>query len=145
MKQRTIYIGLCLVFIIGLISLIGTFAIDSIITEGNSSTADYLFNITLGDRTNREIVIPSYDSKIVDIKISNPNKFNMSYLLYLEGVNSSISAINISDTGTSGVLNSKDNNLIKASISISFPLSIIKNIEVKTGIRGILQIKFPLL
>ena len=116
MKKRTIYIGLFLIFIIGVISLIGTFAIDSTITEGNSSKADYLFNITLGDRTNREIVIPSYDSKIVDIKISNPNKFNMSYLLYLEGVNSSISAINISDTGTSGVLNSKDNNLIKVFI-----------------------------
>ena len=116
MKKRTIYIGLCLVFIIGIVSLIGTLATDSTITEGNSSKADYLFNITLGDRTNREIVIPSYDSKIVDIKISNPNKFNMSYLLYLEGVNSSISAINISDTGTSGVLNSKDNNLIKVFI-----------------------------
>ena len=46
MKKRTIYIGLFLIFIIGLISLIGTFAIDSIITEGNSSKADYLFNIT---------------------------------------------------------------------------------------------------
>ena len=116
MKKRTIYIGLFLIFIIGLISLIGTFAIDSIITEGNSSKADYLFNITLGDRTNREIVIPSYDSKIVDIKISNPNEFDMSYLLYLEGVNSNISIINISDTDTSGVLNSKSTNLIKVFI-----------------------------
>ena len=116
MKKRTIYIGLFLIFIIGVLSLIGTFAIDSIITEGNSSNADYLFNITLGDRTDREIVIPSYDSKIVDIKISNPNEFNMSYLLYLEGINSSISIINISDTEASGVLNSKNTNLIKVFI-----------------------------
>ena len=116
MKKRTIYIGLFLIFIIGLISLIGTFAIDSIITEGNSSNADYLFNITLGDRTNRDILIPSYDSKIVDIKISNPNEFNMSYLLYLEGVNSNISIINISNTEASGVLNSKNTNLIKVFI-----------------------------
>ena len=116
MKKRTIYIGLFLIFIIGVISLIGTFAIDSSITEGNSSKADYLFNITLGDRTNRDIVIPSYDSKIVDIKISNPNDFNMSYLLYLEGTNSSISIINISDTEVSGILNSKTTNLIKVFI-----------------------------
>ena len=116
MKKRTIYITLFLIFIIGVISLIGTFAIDSSITEGNSSKADYLFNITLGDRTNREIVIPSYDSKIVDIKISNPNEFNMSYLLYLEGVNSNISIINISDNESSGVLNSKTNTLIKVFI-----------------------------
>ena len=116
MKKRTIYIGLFLIFIIGLISLIGTFAIDSVITEGNSSKADYLFNITLGDRTNREIVIPSYDSKIVDIKISNPNEFDMSYLLYLEGINSNISIINISDTDVNGVLNSKSTNLIKVFI-----------------------------
>ena len=116
MKKRTIYITLFLIFIIGVISLIGTFAIDSTITEGNSTKADYLFNITLGDRTNREIVIPSYDSKIVDIKISNPNEFNMSYLLYLEGVNSNISIINISDTEASGVLNSKNTNLIKVFI-----------------------------
>ena len=116
MKKRTIYIGLFLIFIIGLISLIGTFAIDSVITEGNSSKADYLFNITLGDRTNREIVIPSYDSKIVDIKISNPNEFDMSYLLYLEGINSNISIINISDTDANGVLNSKSINLIKVFI-----------------------------
>ena len=116
MKKRTIYISLFLIFIIGVVSLIGTFAIDSTITEGNSSKADYLFNITLGDRTNREITIPSYDSKIVDIKISNPNEFNMSYLLYLEGVNSNISIINISDTEASGVLNSKNTNLIKVFI-----------------------------
>ena len=116
MKKRTIYISLFLIFIIGVISLIGTFAIDSTITEGNSTKADYLFNITLGDRTNREIVIPSYDSKIVDIKISNPNEFNMSYLLYLEGVNSNLSIINISDNESSGVLNSKTNTLIKVFI-----------------------------
>ena len=116
MKKRTIYITLFLIFIIGVISLIGTFAIDSSITEGNSTKADYLFNITLGDRTNREIVIPSYDSKIVDIKISNPNEFNMSYLLYLEGVNSNLSIINISDNESSGVLNSKTNTLIKVFI-----------------------------
>ena len=116
MKKRTIYITLFLIFIIGVISLIGTFAIDSTITEGNSTKADYLFNITLGDRTNREITIPSYDSKIVDIKISNPNEFNISYLLYLEGINSNISIINISDTEASGVLNSKNTNLIKVFI-----------------------------
>ena len=116
MKKRTIYISLFLIFIIGVISLIGTFAIDTTITEGNSTKADYLFNITLGDRTNREIVIPGYDSKIVDIKISNPNDFNMSYLLYLAGVNSNISVINISDTDASGVLNSKTTNLIKVFI-----------------------------
>ena len=116
MKKRTIYITLFLIFIIGVISLIGTFAIDSSITEGNSTKADYLFNITLGDRTNREITIPSYDSKIVDIKISNPNEFNISYLLYLEGINSNISIINISDTEASGVLNSKNTNLIKVFI-----------------------------
>ena len=116
MKKRTIYIGLFLIFIIGLISLIGTFAIDSIITEGNSSKADYLFNITLGDRTNREIVIPSYDSKIVDIKISNPNEFDMSYLLYLEDINSNISIVNIGDTDANGVLNSKGTNIIKVFI-----------------------------
>ena len=116
MKKRTIYISLFLIFIIGLVSLIGTLATDTTITEGNSSKADYLFNITLGDRTNREIVIPSYDSKIVDIKISNPNEFNMSYLLYLEGINSNISIINISDTEASGVLNSKNTNLIKVFI-----------------------------
>ena len=105
-----------MIFIIGVISLIGTFAIDTTITEGNSSKADYLFNIVLGDRTNRDILIPSYDSKIVDIKISNPNEFNMSYLLYLEGVNSNISIINISDTDTNGVLNSKNTNLVKVFI-----------------------------
>ena len=116
MKKRTIYITLFLIFIIGVISLIGTFAIDSSITEGNSTKADYLFNITLGDRTNREITIPSYDSKIVDIKISNPNDFNMSYLLYLEGVNSNLSIINISNNEASGVLNSKNTNLIKVFI-----------------------------
>ena len=116
MKKRTIYITLFLIFIIGVISLIGTFAIDSSITEGNSTKADYLFNITLGDRTNREIVIPSYDSKIVDMKISNPNEFNMSYLLYLEGVNSNISIINIGNNEASGVLNSKTNTLIKVFI-----------------------------
>ena len=116
MKKRTIYITLFLIFIIGVISLIGTFAIDSTITEGTSSKADYLFNITLGDRTNREIVIPGYDSKIVDIKISNPNEFNISYLLYLEGINSNISIINISDTEASGILNSKNTNLIKVFI-----------------------------
>ena len=116
MKKRTIYISLFLIFIIGLVSLIGTFAIDSTITEGTSSKADYLFNIVLGDRTNRDILIPSYDSKIVDIKISNPNEFNMSYLLYLEGVNSNISIINISDTEVSGILNSKTTNLIKVFI-----------------------------
>ena len=129
MKKRTIYIGLCLVFIIGIVSLIGTFATDSTITEGNSSKADYLFNITLGDRTNREIVIPSYDSKIVDIKISNPNKFNMSYLLYLEGVNSNIGAINISDTGTSGVINSKSTNLVKVFIQNNSGTDITTNIK----------------
>ena len=116
MKKRTIYITLFLIFIIGVISLIGTFAIDSSITEGNSNKADYLFNITLGDRTNREIVIPGYDSKIVDIKISNPNEFNMAYLLYLEGVNSNLSIINISNNEASGVLNSKTNTLIKVFI-----------------------------
>ena len=116
MKKRTIYIGLFLIFIIGVVSLIGTFATDSTITEGNSSKADYLFNITLGDRTNREIVIPSYDSKIVDIKISNPNEFNISYLLYLEGVNSNISIVNIGDTDANGVINSKCTNLIKVFI-----------------------------
>ena len=116
MKKRTIYITLFLIFIIGLISLIGTFAIDSSITEGNSSKADYLFNITLGDRTNREIVIPSYDSKIVDIKISNPNEFNMAYLLYLDGLNSNLSVINISNNEASGILNSKTNTLIKVFI-----------------------------
>ena len=116
MKKRIVYIGLFLIFIIGVISLIGTFAIDSTITEGNSSKADYIFNITLGDRTNREITIPSYDSKIVDIKISNPNEFNISYLLYIEGINSNISIINISDTEASGVLNSKNTNLIKVFI-----------------------------
>ena len=116
MKKRTIYIGLFLIFIIGVVSLIGTFAVDSTITEGNSSKADYLFNIVLGDRTNRDILIPSYDSKIVDIKISNPNEFNMSYLLYLEGINSNISIINISDTNASGILTSKNTNLIKVFI-----------------------------
>ena len=116
MKKRTIYITLFLIFIIGVISLIGTFAIDSTITEGNSSTADYLFNITLGDRTNREVIIPSYDSKIVDIKISNPNEFNMSYLLYIEGVNSNISVINIKDTEASGVLASKTVTIIQVFI-----------------------------
>ena len=116
MKKRTIYIGLFLIFIIGLISLIGTFAIDSSITEGNSSKADYLFNITLGDRTNRDILIPSYDSKIVDIKISNPNEFDMSYLLYLEDINSNISIVNIGDTDANGVLNSKSTNIIKVFI-----------------------------
>ena len=116
MKKRTIYISLFLIFIIGVVSLIGTFAVDSTITEGNSSKADYLFNIVLGDRTNREVVIPSYDSKIVDIKISNPNEFNMSYLLYLEGTNSNISIINISDTEASGILNSNNTNLIKVFI-----------------------------
>ena len=116
MKKRTIYIGLFLIFIIGVVSLIGTFAVDSTITEGNSSKADYLFNIVLGDRTNRDILIPSYDSKIVDIKISNPNEFNMSYLLYLEGTNSNISIINISDTEASGTLNSNNTNLIKVFI-----------------------------
>ena len=116
MKKRTIYIGLFLIFVIGLVSLIGTLATDSTITEGNSSKADYLFNITLGDRTNREIVIPSYDSKIVDIKISNPNTFNMSYLFYLEGTNSNISAINISDTDARGILPSTGTDLIKVFI-----------------------------
>ena len=116
MKKRTIYITLFLIFIIGLVSLIGTFAIDSSITEGNSTKADYLFNITLGDRTNRDILIPGYDSKIVDIKISNPNEFNMAYLLYLEGVNSNLSIINISNNEASGVLNSKTNTLIKVFI-----------------------------
>ena len=129
MKQRTIYIGLFLVFIIGIISLIGTFATDSTITEGNSSKADYLFNITLGNRTNRQIVIPSYDSKIVDIKISNPNEFNMSYLLYLEGVNSNLSIINISNNEASGVLNSKDNNLIKVFIQNNSGTDITTNIR----------------
>ena len=116
MKKRTIYITLFLIFIIGVISLIGTFAIDSSITEGNSTKADYLFNITLGDRTNRDILIPGYDSKIVDIKISNPNEFNISYLLYLEGVNSNISIVNIGDTDANGVINSKCTNLIKVFI-----------------------------
>ena len=129
MKKRTIYISLFLIFIIGVISLIGTFAIDSTITEGNSSKADYLFNITLGDRTNRDILIPSYDSKIIDIKISNPNEFNISYLLYLEGVNSNISAINISDTGTSGVINSKSTNLIKVFIQNNSGTDITTNIR----------------
>ena len=129
MKQRTIYIGLFLVFIIGIISLIGTFAIDSTITEGNSSTADYLFNITLGDRTNRQIVIPSYDSKIVDIKISNPNEFNMSYLFYLEGTNSNISAINISDTDARGILTSTGTDLIKVFIQNNSGTDITTNIR----------------
>ena len=133
MKKRTIYIGLFLIFIIGVISLIGTFAIDSTITEGNSSKADYLFNITLGDRTNREIVIPSYDSKIVDIKISNPNEFNMSYLLYLEGVNSSISVINISDTDANGVLNSKNTNLVKVFIQNNSSTDITTSIKNLVG------------
>ena len=129
MKQRTIYIGLFLVFIIGIISLIGTFAIDSTITEGNSSKADYLFNITLGDRTNRQIVIPSYDSKIVDIKISNPNEFNMSYLFYLEGTNSNISAINISDTDARGILTSTGTDLIKVFIQNNSGTDITTNIR----------------
>ena len=118
-----------MIFIIGVISLIGTFAIDTTITEGNSSKADYLFNIVLGDRTNRDILIPSYDSKIVDIKISNPNEFNMSYLLYLEGVNSNISIINISDTDTSGVLNSKNTNLVKVFIQNNSSTDITTNIR----------------
>ena len=113
MKKRTVYLGLGLIFIIGIISLIGTFAIDSTITEGNSSNADYLFNIILGDRTNREVVIPSYDSKIIDIRISNPNAFNMSYLLYLEGTNSNISVVNISNTDSSGIIASKNTNVIQ--------------------------------
>lgn len=113
MKKRTIYIGLSLIFIIGIVSLIGTFAIDSTITEGNSSVADYLFNIVLGDRTNRQIVIPSYDSKIVDVRITNPNTFDMSYLLYLEGTNSNISVVNISDTDSSGILTSKSTSTMK--------------------------------
>ena len=116
MKKRTIYIGLSLIFIIGIISLIGTFAIDSIITEGNSSAADYLFNIVLGDRTNRQIVIPSYDSKIVDVKVSNPNTFNMSYLLYLEGTNSNISVVNIGDMDANGVVKSKDVEAVRVFI-----------------------------
>ena len=116
MKKRTIIIGMFILFLVGVISIIGTYAIDSTITEGNSSTADYLFNITLGDRTNREVVIPSYDSKIVDIKISNPNEFNMSYLLYIEGVNSNISVINIKDTEASGVLASKTVTIIQVFI-----------------------------
>ena len=116
MKKRTIIIGIFILFLVGVISIIGTYAIDSTITEGNSSTADYLFNITLGDRTNREVVIPSYDSKIVDIKISNPNEFNMSYLLYIEGVNSNISVINIKDTEASGVLASKTVGIIQVFI-----------------------------
>ena len=116
MKKRTIIIGMFILFLVGVISIIGTYAIDSTITEGNSSTADYLFNITLGDRTNREVVIPSYDSKIVDIKISNPNEFAMSYLLYIEGVNSNISVINIKDTEASGVLASKTTTIIQIFI-----------------------------
>ena len=116
LKKRTIYITLLLIFIIGIVSIIGTFAIDTTITEGNSSTADYLFNIVLGNRTNREVVIPSYDSKIVDIKISNPNIFNMSYLLYLENTNSNISAINISDVSASGTIASGSANTIKVLI-----------------------------
>ena len=116
MKKRTIYIGLSLIFIIGIVSLIGTFAIDSTITEGNSSAADYLFNIVLGDRTNRQIVIPSYDSKIVDIKVSNPNTFNMSYLLYLEGTNSNISVVNIGDMDANGVVKSKDVETVRIFI-----------------------------
>ena len=71
MKKRTIIIGIFILFLVGVISIIGTYAVDSTITEGNSTTADYLFNITLGDRTDREVVIPSYDSKIVDIKTNN--------------------------------------------------------------------------
>ena len=133
MKRRTIYIGLFLIFIIGLISLIGTFAIDTTITEGNSSNADYLFNIILGDRTNREAVIPSYDSKIVDIKISNPNEFNMSYLLYLEGTNSNISMINISDTEASGILNSNNTNLIKVFIQNNSSTDIVVSIKDLVG------------
>ena len=133
MKKRTIYISLFLIFIIGLVSLIGTFAIDSTITEGTSSKADYLFNITLGDRTNRDILIPSYDSKIVDIKISNPNEFNMSYLLYLEGVNSNISIINISDTEVSGILNSKNTNLIKVFIQNNSSTDIVVSIKDLVG------------
>ena len=133
MKKRTIYITLFLIFIIGVISLIGTFAIDSSITEGNSTKADYLFNITLGDRTNREIVIPSYDSKIVDIKISNPNEFNMSYLLYLEGVNSNLSIINISNNEASGVLNSKTNTLIKVFIQNNSSTDITTSIKDLVG------------
>ncbi len=133
MKRRTIYIGLFLIFIIGLISLIGTFAIDTTITEGNSSNADYLFNIILGDRTNREVVIPSYDSKIVDIKISNPNEFNMSYLLYLEGTNSNISMINISDTEASGILNSNNTNLIKVFIQNNSSTDIVVSIKDLVG------------
>lgn len=116
MKKRTIYIGLCLIFIIGVISLIGTFAIDTTITEGNSSKADYLFNITLGDRTDREIIIPSYDSKIVDIKVSNPNNFKMSYLLYLDGTNSNISITNIGDVDANGVIASKTTSVIKTFV-----------------------------
>ena len=113
MKKRTIYIGLSLIFIIGIVSLIGTFAVDTTITEGNSSKADYLFNIVLGDRTNRQIVIPSYDSKIVDVKVSNPNSFNMSYLLYLEGANSNISVVNIGDLNANGVIESKKVGVVR--------------------------------
>lgn len=113
MKKRTIYIGLSLIFIIGVVSLIGTFAVDTTITEGNSSKADYLFNIVLGDRTNRQIVIPSYDSKIVDVKVSNPNSFNMSYLLYLEGTNSNISVVNIGDLNANGVIESKNVGIVR--------------------------------
>ena len=113
MKKRTIYIGLSLIFIIGIVSLIGTFAVDTTITEGNSSKADYLFNIVLGDRTNRQIVIPSYDSKIVDVKVSNPNTFNMSYLLYLEGTNSNISVVNIGDLNANGVIESKKVGVVR--------------------------------
>ena len=116
MKKRTIYIGLSLIFIIGIVSLIGTFAVDTTITEGNSSKADYLFNIVLGDRTNRQIVIPSYDSKIVDVKVSNPNTFNMSYLLYLEGTNSNISVVNIGDMDANGVVKSKDVGTVRIFI-----------------------------
>ena len=133
MKTRTIYIGLLLIFIIGLLSIIGTFAIDTTITEGNSSTADYLFNITLGNRTDRQIIIPSYDSKIVDIKISNPNAFDISYLLYLEGINSNISIINIGDTDASGVLNSKSTNIIKVFIQNNSSGDITVNIKDMIG------------
>lgn len=122
-----------MIFIIGLISLIGTFAVDSTITEGNSSKADYLFNIVLGDRTNREVVIPTYDSKIVDIKISNPNDFNMSYLLYFEGINSDISIINISDTEASGILNSSNTNLIKVFIQNNSSTDVIVSIKDLVG------------
>lgn len=119
MKKRTIYIGLSLIFIIGVVSLIGTFAVDTTITEGNSSVADYLFNIVLGDRTNRQIVVPSYDSKIVDVKISNPNAFNMSYLLYLEGTNSNISVVNIGDLNANGVIESKKTGVVRLFIQNS--------------------------